>query len=147
MISFIVRIKKRFLQPLVLAFITSFLSFSVCADEETTGLLLSELTLSELLNVKITVASGFEQPLYEAPSTVTLITEEQWQAMGVTTLAEVIETIPGIHVTLSQTALTSDVYSIRGLQAQLNSLVMVLIDGEYINASNAGVLSTCRQQS
>ena len=99
---------------------------------------LFSLSLEDLQNVKISVASGFEQSIAEAPSTVTLITEAQWQAMGATTLDEVLESIPGIHISLSQSALTSDVISIRGLQTSLNHQLMILIDGEHIRSSTGG---------
>ena len=107
-------------------------------DEDDAMDMLFSLSLAELQNVKISVASGFEQSLKEAPSTVTVITQAQWQVMGASTLDEVLETIPGIHVTLSQSAVTSPVYSVRGLQSDLNSQIMVLIDGEHINTVNGG---------
>jgi len=120
-----------------LSFISPY-SYAFDEDDDDAMEMLLSLNLAELQNVKVSVASGFEQSLKEAPSTVTVITQAQWQVMGATTLDEVLETIPGIHVTLSQTALTSPVYSIRGLQSNLNSQVMVLIDGDHIHSLNGG---------
>jgi len=106
-------------------------------DNDTMSTLLS-MSLVELQTIKVSVATGSELSVAQTPSSVTLVTEAQWQAMGINSLAEVLETIPGIHVSLSQSALSSDVYSIRGLQASLNSQLIVLIDGEHLKSSTGG---------
>ena len=83
------RFKKILLSPVILTLLLLCLPLNTCYsfEYENDGMEdLFSLSLEELQNVKISVASGFEQSLAEAPSTVTLITEAQWQTMGATTL-------------------------------------------------------------
>ncbi len=120
------------------AAITTPAAASGIAEADDLSHILFQLSLKALMDIPITVASGFEQALADAPSTVTLITEAQWQAMGASHLAEVLETIPGVHVGLSQAALTTDVYTFRGMFTNLNSQVMILIDGEHVKSAAGG---------
>lgn len=90
-----------------------------------------DLTLRELLDVKvITAASGFEQKLKRAASNATVVTREEWQAMGAVTLADVMATIPGVHVIKSTVNHKHNLFSIRGLSGSFNEQVKLLIDGQ-----------------
>ncbi|HEY3119930.1 MAG TPA: TonB-dependent receptor [Vicinamibacteria bacterium] len=57
-----------------------------------------DLELDELLNVTISIAAGRTQTLEEAPSIVSVVTDEDIHRMGARTLEEVLETVPGIEV-------------------------------------------------
>lgn len=72
------------------------LSIAYADDDDSSFNDLFALSLEELQQVTVNVASGTDQSVSKASATVTIITESQWQLLGATTLAEVLETIPGI---------------------------------------------------
>jgi len=83
-------------------------------------------------------ATGSLKPVHLAPSVASVITKEDIQAMGATTLDEALETVPGLHVEPSGTAYFSSIYSIRGLHTALNPQVLLLVNGipvTYYNGS------------
>lgn len=65
--------------------------------EDYTGSLL-DLSWEELTQVKVIIATGTEQPLNEAPATVTVITADDIKKTGATNLTQILETVPGIHI-------------------------------------------------
>lgn len=73
-------------------------------------------------------ANGKSQPLEKAPAAASVITAQQIKTMGATNLDEVLESVPGLHVSLSS-ARFSPVYSIRGIQTDKNPQVLMLING------------------
>ena len=74
-------------------------------------------------------ATGSLKPVHLAPSVATVITAEDIDRMGATTLDEVLETVPGLHVAPSPKNQMNAVYSIRGIHTSLNPQVLVMIDG------------------
>ena len=78
----------------------------------------------------LVTATGSLKPVHLAPSVASVITKEDIEAMGATTLDEALETVPGLHVGIGTTGLAgSPVYSIRGIQTAFNPQLLVLIDG------------------
>lgn len=53
------------------------------------------LSLSELLEVKVSGSTLVDEKLSEVPAAVTVFTHEQIQRLGVSTLAELINFVPG----------------------------------------------------
>lgn len=98
-----------------------------------------ELTLKELMAVKVvTAASGFEQKLNKASANATVITREEWQAMGAFTLSEVLDMVSGVHVTTPQLNFNHHIINIRGMGGSFGEQVKLLIDGkqlEYVKDS------------
>lgn len=87
-------------------------------------------------------ATGSLKPVFFAPSVAMVISKEDIETMGATTLDEILETVPGLHVMPSPSVgpfLTN--YSIRGILTNLNPQVLVLINGipikEQFNASRS----------
>ena len=75
-------------------------------------------------------ATGSLKPVFLAPSVATVITKEEIAAMGAIDLADVLETVPGLHVAPSNQIgplLTN--YTIRGISTNLNPEVLLLING------------------
>ncbi len=99
-----------------------------------------ELTLKELLNVKVvTAASGFEQKLKRAASNATVITREEWQAMGAVTLADALASVLGVHIAKSTINYKHNMFSLRGLSGSFNEQVKLLVDGHHFeNAQDSG---------
>lgn len=73
-------------------------------------------------------ATGSLKPVHLAPSVASVITAEDIEKLGATTLDEVLETVPGLHITPSFAHLDS-IYSIRGIHTSLNPQVLVLMNG------------------
>jgi len=84
-------------------------------------------------------ATGSLKPVFLAPSVATVITSREIEAMGATTLDEVLETVPGLHVAPSNQIgplLTN--YTIRGILTNLNPEVLLLINGIPIKENFSG---------
>lgn len=76
----------------------------------------------------VSIATGQAQAINEAPAVATVITAEDIAAMGATNLDDVLETVPGLHVSLSSTGF-SPIYSMRGIHTDKNPQVLMLVDG------------------
>lgn len=76
----------------------------------------------------ISIATGSQQPLRRAPAVATVITAQDIAAMGVTDLDEVLETVPGLHVSRSNNVYTP-LYVVRGIYSEFNPQVLVLQNG------------------
>jgi iron complex outermembrane receptor protein len=76
----------------------------------------------------VSIATGTPQPVSKAPSVATVITAEDIKATGATELSEVLETVPGLHVSRNG-FLWRPLYAIRGILTQFNPEVLLLING------------------
>lgn len=76
----------------------------------------------------VSIATGTRKPIHLAPSVASVITAREIDAMGARTLDEVLETVPGLHVSKS-TARNSSIYSIRGIHTDQNPQVLLLVNG------------------
>jgi len=117
------------------------LSILSCAQVLPNELSFLELSLEELMKVKVVIAaSGFEQKAARAPATVTVITAPEWQAKGARTLSDVLATVPGFHVSKPQADFNHTKFIIRGLSGDGSSRVKLLIDGEPLELIQNGGL-------
>ena len=77
----------------------------------------------------VSIATGRKQPIRRAPAVATVITAEDIVAMGAVDLDEVLETVPGLHVT-RHAGLYKSLYIIRGIHGgPVNPQVLVLQNG------------------
>ena len=76
----------------------------------------------------VSIASGTRQPIARAPSVASVITAEDIDAIGATDLDEVLETVPGLHVSRSALGY-NPIYTIRGISTQYNPQVLMLVNG------------------
>lgn len=78
----------------------------------------------------ISLATGARQPLRRAPAVATVITAEDIAAMGADSLDEVLEAVPGLHVSRI-TIIGRPLYAMRGIYStgSINPQVLVLQDG------------------
>ena len=95
--------------------------------------------LEELMEIDVSLATGTPKPLKLAPSVATVITAEDIEAMGATTLDEVLETVPGLHVQPSVGNIFSSIWTIRGIYSQANPQVLLLIDGLPLKINSNGI--------
>ncbi len=86
----------------------------------------------------VSIATGAAQPIRLAPSVATVITAEDIRALGADDLDQVLETVPGLHVSRSPVGY-GPVYTIRGIRGTvINPEVLMLINGVPLTASYGG---------
>lgn len=76
----------------------------------------------------ISIATGVEQPLHKAPAVVSVLTKKDIEQIGATDIDEILETVPGLHVA-REAAGYNPVYTFRGISAQYNPQVLMLVNG------------------
>lgn len=121
-----------------LCFGLSLLAFSLGAhaqDSQSRVKQLIAMDLGELLNINI--ATGTPKELAEAPAVVSVITEEDIKATGARTLAEALDSVPGLYVSTARFRLQK-VFSVRGIQTDLTPQTLVLLDGNKISQLSQG---------
>lgn len=87
-----------------------------------------ELALSFGDKATVSIATGAQQPLRRAPAVATVITAQDIKAMGATDLNDVMETVPGVHVSRSPVAYTP-LYLFRGIYSDYNAQTLMLQNG------------------
>ncbi len=104
-----------------------FFCFNVIASEQQMDDFFSMSPL-ELANISVSIATGTAKPVYQSAAVTTVITADQIKAMGATELRQVLETVPGLHVSIQ--AVTNDpMYSMRGIHNPVNNQVLVMLNG------------------
>lgn len=109
----------------------SFMSLTdpVHADHKSLRRLL-DLSLEELLNVNITTASKNPEKIKNTPASITLVTREQIEKFGYTSLTEILEDIPNFYNINNYTGVSGN-FGLRGswsLRSE-NANFVVLING------------------
>ncbi len=113
-----------------------FMAFSQDAQEEE---LLSDLNLEDLLNIEVTVASKSEEKIADAPSSVTVYSRVEIQNMGIHTLDEFLNFIPGFQASRDvEDSQTSAVYSRNLSSGNLSYHVLILENGVRLNDPHTG---------
>ncbi len=88
-----------------------------------------DLPLEQLMQIPVTsVASGTTTPIALAASTVTVISRSDIRAIGATDLDQILETVPGLHVTRSDQSYYGK-YIFRGIASSSNAEALLLING------------------
>ena len=85
----------------------------------------------------VSIATGRQQTVDRAPSVATVITASDIRAMGATSLEQALESVPGMHVSVSSYAYTP-ILSIRGIDTTYNPHVLLLINGVPMNTAFLG---------
>mgnify|MGYP000216616706 CR=1 FL=1 len=75
----------------------------------------------------ISIATGTSQPISKAPAVASVITAKNILQIGATDIDEILETVPGLHV--SRNAGYTPIYSFRGIHTTTNPQVLMLING------------------
>lgn len=108
-----------------LSYLTILLIFCELANAQTDSL--DEFALFYGDEEMVSIATGAEKPLYLAPSVATVITADDIRATGASNLEDVLETVPGLHVSLGPRY--SSLFSVRGIHTSFNPHVLILING------------------
>jgi len=115
---------KKFIS-LVTSLTLSLLTCGSAQSDELDSLL--DLTLAELLNVEVSVASTKTESVIETPAIVSRYNRVDLEKMGISTLREMFNFIPGVIVQDSLPGWAS--VQIRGIDEAFNQKVLFLLDG------------------
>lgn len=100
---------------------------SVAAGDPDAGQDIQELSLEELMDIEVTVASRSEKPISRSPSAVYVISGDEIRRAGHSSVQEALRMAPGFLVGHWQTN-TWDVTA-RGFTSRFNNNLLVLVDG------------------
>lgn len=89
---------------------------------------LVNLSLEELMNIKVVTASGTMQTIAEAPSTITVVTAKQIANRGYEQLEDALRDIPGIDMIHINGYAPTLIY-FRGMYGAENLRALLMIDG------------------
>ena len=88
-----------------------------------------DMSLEDLGKIRVTtLASGTATPLDKAAAIATVITAEDIEAMGANDISQVLETVPDLHVGISDQVFAPK-YNIRGITSNRNAQTLMLING------------------
>ncbi|MBN1182700.1 MAG: TonB-dependent receptor [Bacteroidales bacterium] len=132
-----IRISPRILIPKVHLFIT--LLFSITSlqllsqdDLDTSMAAIYAMSLEELLDTKVTIATKSDQKLSETPAIVSVITADDIRKMGLKSFEDILSLIPGFEFTQPQAG--TKPFAIRGISSyNTGARMLVMIDGTPYN--------------
>lgn len=84
----------------------------------------------------LTISAGHPVPENQSPSVTSVITSEDIDRLGVRRVYDVLEYLPGVHVTTTRAGLRS--ISFRGVFSEGNQQVLLMINGTPIRNPNTG---------
>ncbi|MEM7051340.1 MAG: TonB-dependent receptor [Acidobacteriota bacterium] len=94
-------------------------------DEE-----LRDLSLEQLLDLEVTSLMKVQEPAFQVPAAVHVLTAEDIRRSGVRTLPELLRMVPGLHVARVDSSRWA--VSARGFNRENSNKLLVLIDGRDI---------------
>ncbi len=113
------------------------ISLSAFGNEENTHKSINKLiglSLEELLEIEIVVASQTEETIFDAPSSVTVFTRPQLLRMGVTNVEELLNFVPGFISTREIVFGQGYMVSARGATTPQSSYnILFMLDGQRLN--------------
>ena len=100
---------------------------------------LLELKLEQLMNVEIQVATKTNETIFDAPSSVTVFTRQEIREMGVHSLEELLNFVPGFQTFRSGVINDSYMVAARGQSTAPTSYnILFLLDGQRLNDDLTG---------
>ena len=102
----------------------------VDADAQAPAPNLTRASLDELMRIEVTSVSKKEEKLSEAPSAIFVLTAEDLARAGVTTVAEALRLVPGLHV--ARIDANKWAISARGFNGRFADKMLVLMDGRSV---------------
>src|SRR5580658_3913097 len=91
---------------------------------------LENLTLEQLVNVKVTSVSKMETDAFTSPTAISVITQDDIQRNGFTSIPDALRMVPGMDV--AQINASQWAVSCRGFNDQLADKLLVLVDGRSV---------------
>jgi outer membrane receptor for ferrienterochelin and colicin len=121
--------------PLIWIFVILFFTFISAISWANQGTEdLTELSIEDLMKVKIETVSKFEQRMVDAPASVSIITNEEIKKYGYRNLADLLKGVRGLFVTYDR---AYNYLGMRGFNrpGDYNMRFLLLIDGHRVNDS------------
>ena len=112
--------------PLYAALLGAFAAPSLIANTETAP------NQAQQLSTIVVSAAGYEQKITDAPASISVITAEELQKKGVTSIADALTDVPGVDVRNGQGKTGGLNIQMRGLG---QDYTLILIDGQRQNTS------------
>jgi outer membrane receptor for ferrienterochelin and colicins len=106
---------------------TVFVNSESCAQNQKLDILLN-LNLEDLLNLKVSSASGVEESLRDAPAAMVIITSTDIKQRGYTSIDEIILDLPGFDNTVTNGNGGVITYQ-RGYRTPLTQRTLMLVNG------------------
>jgi outer membrane receptor for ferrienterochelin and colicin len=122
---------KKLIKNLLASILVALSGFGFSYSQADTSIL-ENLTLKDLLNLKVTTASKVSEELEKAPATVLVVTGEQIKIRGYQSLLDVIYDLPDIKVDDKIYSGIRNTFTLRGTQGQ--EKFMILLDGNRISS-------------
>src|SRR5271165_5072667 len=91
---------------------------------------LKTLTLEQLGNIEVTTVTKEPEVLWKTPAAIYVITQQDIQRSGATTIPQALRLAPGVEV--AQISADQWAIGIRGFGSRLSRSVLVLIDGRIV---------------
>ncbi|MBN2279815.1 MAG: TonB-dependent receptor plug domain-containing protein [Candidatus Marinimicrobia bacterium] len=91
---------------------------------------LSAMSIAELMNIKVHVASKSDESVFDAPSVISVLSKEEILRLNPRNVADILNVIPGFNLHTSN--LNSPLFQFRGIHS-VNDQILFLIDGHAIN--------------
>lgn len=97
------------------------------------------LSLDELLNIRLTSSTLYDESIRSVPSSMTVYTHEQIRDLGLGTLAELMDFVPGYQTARTEDTGFTRTYSNRGRRLGTGGReVLMLLDGKRLNSDFNG---------
>src|SRR5204863_6058936 len=96
----------------------------------------TDISLEELVKMEIPIVEGaskYKQKTTEAPASVTIITADEVKKYGYRTLADILNSVPGLYISDDRQNARLGVRGV--ISRDYNSRVLLLVDGHRINNS------------
>jgi iron complex outermembrane recepter protein len=97
---------------------------------------LSEASLEDLMNIRVTSVTRTEQPLSRTASAIFVITPEDIRRSGATNIPDLLRMVPGVDV--AQINANTWAISARGLNGRFSNELLVLLDGRNVYTPTFG---------
>lgn len=113
--------------------------FCLAQTDSKSGQGLDDLSLADLLNLNISLASRTEEPISEAPSIAAVITAQDIQNMGARSFEDILRQIPGFDLVLNPSTSNLGI-AVRGVLSTnaTNNQVKFLINGHHVHSIVGG---------
>ncbi len=98
---------------------------------------LYSMTLEELMQVEVKIASKTSEEVKAASSSVTVFTRDEIKALGMESVYDVLNYVPGMQVTRSVDIVDEPLIHVRG-RAHIDGDVLVLLNGHRLNENSFG---------
>jgi len=115
----------------VIATCIAYTPFGVC-DGPSDSPSIFDLTLEDLLNIKVTSVSGVEETIADAPASIVVITEQDIRLRGYHSLNEIFSDLPGFDSYVLNSSRYINAYQ-RGYRTPFMSRTLFLVNGRTQN--------------